>query len=97
MKQGSPTPTVTPTKSTKYRVGQKGVLLLCYPERKSCECLVQRKSFYYLISRIYVTKGIKNIFRKLMLDSSFFIVSAFKDIFSYPNVLMYSCLLNLHQ
>jgi len=36
-----------------------------------------------------VAKGIKNIFRKLMLDSSSSIVSAFEDIFSYRNVLMY--------
>jgi hypothetical protein len=35
-----------------------------------------------------VAKGIKNIFRKLMLDSSSSIVSAFEDIFSYRNVLM---------
>jgi hypothetical protein len=53
---------------------------------------VQRKSFYHLIPRIYVAKGIKNIFRKLMLDSSSSIVSDFEDIFSYPNVLMYCCL-----
>jgi len=32
-----------------------------------------------------------------MLDSSFSIVSAFEVVFSYPNVLMYCCLLNLHQ
>jgi len=68
----------------------------CYPERQNGECLVQRKSFYHLIPRIYVAKGIKNIFRKLVLDSSYSIVSAFEDIFSYPNVLMYCCLLNLH-
>jgi len=35
-----------------------------------------------------VAKGIKNIFRKLMLDSSSSIVSAFEDVFSYPNILM---------
>jgi len=32
-----------------------------------------------------------------MLDSSSSIVSAFEDIFSYANVLMYRCLLNLRQ
>jgi hypothetical protein len=69
----------------------------CYPERKNGECHVQRKTFYRLIPRIYVAKGIKNIFRELMLDSSSSIVSAFEDIFSYPNVSMYSFLLNRQQ
>jgi hypothetical protein len=32
-----------------------------------------------------------------MLDSLSSLVSAIEDIFSYPNVLMYCCLLNLHQ
>ena len=65
--------------------------LCLLPWKKNGECIVQRKSFYHLIPIIYVAKGIKNIFRKLMLDSS---SSAFEDIFSYPNVLMYCCLLS---
>jgi hypothetical protein len=35
-----------------------------------------------------VAKRIKNNFRKLILDSSSSIVSAFEDIFSYRNILM---------
>ena len=34
-----------------------------------------------------MAKGIKNIFRKLMLDFSSSIVSAFENIFSYCNIL----------
>jgi hypothetical protein len=62
--------------------------------RKNGECFVQRKSFYHLIPSIYVAKGIRNIFRELMLDSLSFIVSAFEDIFSYRKVLMYCCFLS---
>jgi hypothetical protein len=50
--------------------------------------LCSERHFYHFIHRIYVAKGIKNIFRKLMLDSSSSIVSASEDIFSYRNVLM---------
>jgi hypothetical protein len=37
-----------------------------------------------------VAKEIEIFFRKLMLDSSFSIVLAFEDIFSNPNILVYS-------
>ena len=66
----------------------------CHPERRHGECLVQRKSFYCDSPRIYVAKEIKVFLKEVYAGLFIFMVLAFEDIFSYPNVSIYSFFLS---
>jgi hypothetical protein len=75
--------------SASSETSEGGGNISCHRERRHGECLVQRKSFYCDSPRIYVAKEIKIFLRKFMLASSFPMVLAFEEIFSYINVSLY--------
>ena len=74
--------------SANSKTSEGGDNISCHPKGRRGECPMQRKSFYHHSQDLCGQRN-QNIFRKLMLDSSFSIVLAFEDKFSYHNVLIY--------
>ena len=62
--------------SANSKTSEGGDNISCHPKGRRGECPVQRKSFYHHSWELYGQRN-QNIFRKLMLDSSFSIVLVF--------------------